>query len=374
MSEYTQKLNDELWEKLNEYDCTYSDDYSSLLAFLNSKDFRTFGDGLTSVIKSKMPSDISDSPMHFLQTAYKSKGISAPSVNTLKSWFNAGVRPKKSEDSRNKMFEIAFALDLNIEETVYLFHNVYLDRAFDYRNAKEIIYAYCIERRLSYLHAIDLIEQMSISSTNDDDVLYTKVLEEQVSKIDTDNELIEYLNSHQNNLSKKNIRGKELKAIWLKHAQKIAKKETHESSWRDFCRGKDKESINFLISVITAHTTNTHSGTTTIFKNAELPKEIKNCFPEAVTFSKPDPTYEELRKMLILLFSYVFWYHVQYDEAETDIDDYISQLNDLLTDVGMPLLYAGNPFDWLFMYCTLYDSNPLDCFRGLLSEVLDEPF
>lgn len=171
MSEYTQKLNDELWEKLNEYDCTYSDDYSSLLAFLNSKDFRTFGDGLTSVIKSKMPSDISDSPMHFLQTAYKCKGISAPSVNTLKSWFNAGVRPKKSEDSRNKMFEIAFALDLNIEETVYLFHNVYLDRAFDYRNAKEIIYAYCIERRLSYLHAIDLIEQMSISSTNDDDII-----------------------------------------------------------------------------------------------------------------------------------------------------------------------------------------------------------
>ena len=44
---------------------------------------------------------------------------------------------------------------------------------------------------------------------------------------------------------------------------------------------------------------------------SSVDKEIKNRFPEAVTLSKKDPTYEELRKLIILLSSYIFWYKMQ---------------------------------------------------------------
>ena len=49
------------------------------------------------------------------------------------------------------MFAIAFALELNVEEVKYLFHNVYFDRAFDYRNYKEAVYYYCIINGYNYL-------------------------------------------------------------------------------------------------------------------------------------------------------------------------------------------------------------------------------
>ena len=109
---------------------------------------------------------------------------------------------------------------------------------------------------------------------------------------------------------------------------------------------------------------------TTVFKNARLPKEIKNRFPEATSFAEKEPTYESIRKMIILLFSYTFWYQVQWKNVQIDIDDYTEQLNALLNECGMSLLYYGNPFDWLFLYCTVSE-RPLDTFRDMIDLILD---
>ena len=85
--------------------------------------------------------------------------------------------------------------------------------------------------------------------------------------------------------------------------------------------------------------------------------------------SKKDPTYEELRKLIILLASYNFWYQLQ--DKNADIEDYIEEMNGYPDESGFPLMYYGNPYDWLFLYCALAD-NPLETFRGILAEVLDE--
>ena len=101
------------------------------------------------------------------------------------------------------------------------------------------------------------------------------------------------------------------------------------------------------------------------------PKEIKNRFPEAVTLSKKDPTYEELRKLIILLFSYCYWYEVQRKNEFVELDDYIEELNAHLNESGFSLMYYGNPYDWMFLYCALSE-RPLDTFRGLLADVLED--
>ena len=156
-----------------------------------------------------------------------------------------------------------------------------------------------------------------------------------------------------------------------KHAIEEADQAGHEE---DFIRAWKKEktaSINFIYSVITNLKPSAKRGTTTVFKNARLPKEIKNRFPEAGSFSEKAPTYESMRKMIIMLFSYDFWYQVQWENEEFELDDYISQLNALLNDCGFSLIYYGNPYDWMFLYCTLSEM-PLDTFRDIISEVLNE--
>ena len=52
-------------------------------------------------------------------------------------------------------------------------------------------------------------------------------------------------------------------------------------------------------------------------------------------------------------------------------NDYIAEMNLELNQSGFSPLYYGNPYDWLFLYCALAP-RPLDIFRGLLAESLDQ--
>lgn len=127
----------------------------------------------------------------------------------------------------------------------------------------------------------------------------------------------------------------------------------------------------YTYEVITDVSASGTKGTKTLFKNARLPHEIRSRFPEAGTFGKKNQTYEEIRKLIVLLGSYIYWYEVQHQNKRVTIDDYISEMNEHLFNCGYPLMYYGNPFDWLFMWCSLAE-RPLDTFRGIVSEVLAE--
>lgn len=201
--------------------------------------------------------------------------------------------------------------------------------------------------------------------------------------------LLAYIASHGHNLEKKNVAARKNVSKLIEKAKDTAESETKlielrrqaesvnkskkllyaEAREIEHFRNTDAQSLNHLYEVVTGQSVHGGKGTKTLFKNACLPREIKSRFPEAVTLSKKDPTYEELRKLIILLASYNFWYQLQ--DKNADIEDYIEEMNGYLDESGFPLMYYGNPYDWLFLYCTLAD-NPLETFRGILAEVLDE--
>ena len=156
-------------------------------------------------------------------------------------------------------------------------------------------------------------------------------------------ELLNYIKTHQNNLTKNNITAKACLSKLIEDVKKYAIKEAELPQNEDLYDGSWKKdntvSINFMYSIITETAPSSEKGTITVFKNARLPKEIKNRFPEAASFSEKEPTYEAIRKMIILLFSYKFWYEVQWNHKAFDIDDYTEQINALLNECGFSLLY-----------------------------------
>ena len=112
-----------------------------------------------------------------------------------------------------------------------------------------------------------------------------------------------------------------------------------------------------------------------LIKNSNLPKALGGRIPFSDTFTKSDPTSEELRKMIILLYSYRFWVDNDYEYDVLEYDDYLEKLNDYLRTARLQEMYPGNPFDWLFMYCTIKGFNEdkvysLDAFRSIISEAL----
>lgn len=372
---YTQTMENALFEQWDEFD-DYNEDYSALIEKLNSDDvFRTFGDGLLFFLQKRNPDLTAETAIKYIDELCSQNGVSVgdiASTNTLKSWFKGGPRPKKGEDSRRSMFVLAFALELTPAEAAELFHKVYLDRAFDYRNVNEIIYYFCLNNKKSWADAKRLLEAAnSFNSERTDHTVYTSQIKSDVDSFADENELLLYLKSHAHNLEKSNLSAKRNLAELIEDAKKIAKEEVERPEYAEVFRGSDKDSLNFTYEVITSLSVSGDKGTKTLFKNARLPKEIKNRFPEAATLSKKEPTYEELRKLIILLFSYTYWYKVQWSGIDADIDDYIAQINVYLIDSGFSPIYYGNPFDWMFLYCALSE-RPLDVFRGLLAEVLED--
>lgn len=374
MLSYTEQIQNELYEgKWSVYD-TSEDDYAEMVDYLNSSNFRYFGDGLVSVISKKVLED--ESALDCLKRYFKEKNIDIKelgSPNTPKNWLNGGERPKKGEDSRRKMFVLAFALGLSVEETVYLFQRVFLDRAFNPRNHKELIYYYCIENNLPFSKAVEMISQVDFENSDvTDKTVYTKVIADVIEQSKSESDIIQYINSHPHNFSINNIAAKDIVTQYISRAKKFVLEEI-QSFDSLYVANKDKDSTNFMYETIIGQTITTDRGTDkSLFKNADLPKEISTSFPTPQIFAKlhKNPTYDELRKMLIVLFSYCFWYKIQKTNDYADIDDYVEQLNDLLTEANLPTIYPGNPMDWLFCFCTMAD-RPLDTFRAILSEVLD---
>ena len=372
---YTEKMNELMF---NQWDNLDIDNEKGIVNLLNDESvFRSFGEGLLALIKKKNPEVNADAILAYIKSACKESGVNEKeigSVNTLKSWFHNGPRPKKGEDSRESLFALAFALNLTPEETAELFHKVYLDRAFNFRNEKEIFYYFCLANKKTWKDAKRIIESIEYDRGTDDRTLYTMAIKTAVECMEDEQELLSYIKMHRHNLEQNNVTAKKYLAKLIEKAKKYAIKETelpeHEGEYDGNWKKENTISINHMYAVITETTPSTKKGTTTIFKDARLPKEIKNRFPEVTSFAEKEPTYEAIRKMIILLYSYRFWYKVQWQRKEYDIDDYVEHLNALLFECGFSLLYYGNPYDWLFLYCTLSE-YPLDAFRGILAESLE---
>lgn len=371
MGIYTSNLENSLFSSWDEFD-TDEENYEKLLTHLNSNNFRTFGEGLTDFVIKRITGIDKNAIIKAMTETYKRQGVPLPSRNTLVNWIEEGFRPKKCEESREKMFQFSFAFQLSTQETAELFHKVYLDRAFYFRNPKEIIYYYCLERKLTYSHAVKLIDQMPEKhDAEEDKTVYTSVLEESFSSISSDNELLSFLAMHLHNMDIKNKTAKEILKNEVVKAKMTAEQERNYSPLiKELAYNRDRDSIDLLYDTILNRNVEENQGKS-IFKNEQLPKEIRSCFPQPATFTKAEPTFEEIRKMLILLFSYNFWYRMGNSKLNIDIEDYIQELNSLLFNVGFSPLYYGNPHDWLYMYCSL-ESNALDRFRGIIAEIMDE--
>lgn len=118
-------------------------------------------------------------------------------------------------------------------------------------------------------------------------------------------------------------------------------------------------------------------------KNADIPYIVKNNFPSKKVMSdildeskiSVSQSYDSIRKVIILLDFYIFWVCVKIgitDVSNLDNDDlyslYCDEANEQLHQCGYEDLYAGNPYDWIFL-CASKSNDPLEYFRACVEEL-----
>lgn len=421
---YTESLMKEI-ENLSPAD----DDYEKRLIEVASM-FRGFDKAFTEfIVDHGYTDDVSDveEKAKFLRKQYKAAGIEVPreykkyfttdkkfrdreNVYMICFAFRLGVSETK-DFFRRVLRERAFDLH-TVNEVVYYFC---MKNGLSYDEAKEIL------SQIPKLKKVKILPKQ--------DILYTGTIENDIDSIKDKEKLIQYIKDNMDNFTYNNATAIQfIKMFWdniagedglaakegelidktnpfffeskdTKDSKNNSKEDAEEKKRQKEKREKWKKE-EYAVAIA-------DSSTWTIFsqmiglKNYQkkeysinhgrslspvfeesilLPLKAYDCFPSRENIDnllrgEVCGDNEVVRKMLIFLGFYTYWAkkiieknNVFYCATVNDSEACWAKINRYLSDAGYPELYAGNPYDWIFMWA-LNKEYPLEDFRMYIGEI-----
>lgn len=357
-TEYTKMMEG----SLNQFRGDDDEDVEAVQFLLDPKTFRSFGDGLTTVLEKSGytgKNEIKEKSDYLLGKLQKIG--SSTGIKTIKSWFDGSKRPKIQNSSRKKMYEICFALELSIEDTVCFFNHVYQDRCFNFHNIDETVYYFCLARGLAYNKAEKMISAINNAAVSEDekevDINFTKSVKSEIEEKNTEKELVKFLIEQKKCFEKWNLQaykfiiecyekilGNEAsKPIISEFREKVKKGEEKQSRQIDINFDLDQNdeviiglifkelkwdvehyqiSISDLKELLTGDLLSNAFLLKRLwidpvksFKGTEIPEAISNNFPSAKVLSNvldnvkmgKSESYDSIRKVIVLFQFYSFW-------------------------------------------------------------------
>lgn len=399
---------------------------------LDGSNFRSFDTGLTELLKRiDFSGNLADPIIKAEYIITRLKNIhSTIEQETVYSWMHGQHRPKVEPGSRNRMYELCFALNLSFEQVKWFFEHVYHDRAFNCHTITEAIYYYCFLHQLPYDTAIKLIETVNstpapVKSTGPK--LHTQFIRAQIDSFTSTEELTNYLTNNKEAFSSWNVTALEDINLWYQEligpedtkpivdafkktlSKLLAANASYEeitkvcesmknemnrcgliirSLYHD-CLNFPMEAIEGVSEILSGKNTFKMSFVVNYFlstqtglgKNKEIPYIVRNNFPSKKVFSDvldgdkshTSQSYDAIRKTYILLKFFHFWYQIKLELPGTedyDADDlpkiFRDEIDNDLYNCGYPPLFAGNPYDWIFL-CSAYSYKPIEFFYEVIA-------
>lgn len=420
---YTQFNENSLHQFKNE------DDIYEAIDFLKDpSNFRNFDEGLVELMHRKgYSTELNVFELSGILYSELQNIGSSISRTTIGSWFQGTHRPKIEAGYRKQIYEICFALKLNCDETKWFFQHVYYDRAFNCHTITESVYFFSFLNNLPYTEAqeiINIIESAPSPSILSPVKNYTQFSRSQIESFHSKDELIRFLTYHKSNYESWNqssfaeiqnrmneliptdLGKKEISNVKRTITRKntivgVIPKQSCQKEWGlimqeffssvicpedlEYISGLNIQSNAFILKRILSP-----SSCEVKIDKTSVPYIVKNNFPTRKTMSdilsaekiSHSKSYDSIRKVIILLNFYIFWVRVDlgytnYLQEEQDCPDnilydaFIKEMDATLYNCGYEYLYAGNPYDWLFM-CAAQTEKPLRYFRDCMIEIQSE--
>lgn len=290
-----------------------------------------------------------------IKKRYKSRmGKACP--RTVVEWFR-GTPPGVT--NRRNNYELCYALEMNLQETAEFFQKHFLTTPFNYKDASDAVFFYCLLRNRDYsvictmLKAIDERHESSESETE------TQVHARNILSISDDSSFMEYLARHcYSDVQQYKTAKRKIAALVEQH---------RVGSLADL----HADLVGFKYQSIKKEKwVNTH----------KLPKRFTESLPMDGSFDKiikgEDVSYEVLRKALIIMLLYDSFGETPAtdnpDEIDARMHDFFEETNSELAQCGFAQLYPRHPFDWLIMFCA-NSSDPMEAFRQICDNWYRDP-
>lgn len=428
-----QKVKD--FQNCDSYDDFEVGDFDSVGEFiLDTSNFRPFHEGLTELLKRIGYSGNLENPdtkAEYLISQLKNIH-STIEPETVYAWFHGTHRPKVEPGSRNRMYELCFALNLSVEQVTWFFEHIYHDRSFNCHTITEAVYYYCFLHQLPYDTAKEAIKTVNAAPDpvkNNGPKLHTQFIRTQINTFMSIEELTTYLSNNKDAFSHWNVTALEDIQQW--YQELIGPEETKpvvdrfkktlskllsdgasyakitekcESMKNDIshcgliirnlyqdCLNSSIEEVEGVSEILSGKNTFKMAFVVNYFlatqkglgKSREIPYIVKNNFPSKKVFSDvlnedkshTSQSYDAIRKTYILLKFFHFWYQIKLDipgtedyKAEELPKIFRDEIDSALYRCGYQPLFAGNPYDWIFL-CSSYSHKPIEFFYEVIAIV-----
>ncbi len=396
MGKYTNFMAEKTYEILSE------DDYIEELK-KTMQSFRMFDKALDQfIVEHGFRGDLAkiEEKVAFISEKCRHAGVGVP--RNVKKWYTEKKGLKRNSDVA---FQLCFAFELSVEEVNDFLRRVCMFRGFDCHSVKEIVYYFAFRHGLRYSEVLDILEKVpAVKSDNipATDMAYTDILIEEVDELETVEELVVFLNENSNRFGYNNVMAYEvIRHLWDRISDKekgLALRERRllyhsfdkdgEEDVEQRTKRKDKCHMDYsleeiymqMLGLAGDYTTELHRerGIKSILVDNELIHPMaEDSFPDRNGLTKIlngyHVSYETVRKVIIFLSFYYFWiqpalrrgnYLVEEEDScrcERTIDSH-------LQEAGYPALYAGNPYDFIFLVA-MHSDQPLTTFRDYMREL-----
>lgn len=403
-----------------------ADDYYPRDKILEAAEmFRMFADSMDIFIKEHGyfgdPDNIEEKA-DFIKYAFERAGIPIP--RGIKEWFT-----KEKGIRRTTAFQICFAFGLDRKETDAFFRRVMLTRSFDLHVMEEVVYYFCMQKGLDYAKAIEIMnaspkdEVPQVTKSRmvfDENILLTSEIEEDLEKFCSEKDLLAYFRSNVERFGYNNAGAtQKLQKLWGEIREKKKgladreKKQIHRAAVSAKADRSISDILNQILGLDETEITDQKSEPLFVLNadrslkpllkdNPLLPEIAQKQFPNRQTLEKilkgDHVETESIRKTMILTYFYYFWIKkalrvqdeqdkkaslkmegnetdrmpewnlTSYQAREGDDGRFIDNCNRYLLEAGYPELYIGNPYDWIFLYCSRSE-EPLTVFREFIHEM-----
>ena len=331
---------------------------------------------------------------------------------TIYNWLSGKKHPRHSVDVREDVFRLCFALKFNEKQTSEFFVKCYLDRPFNYRNLKEVVYYFCLKNGRGFKTAKEIIMRIGDFSV-ESPIQETRLIENELNRSNDTEAFIRYMITHRNSFDRPSHTIKTyLKRLFDECYEKACDEHPEIFSYK---AGLDSEKDDLKSKPFKVHTvkkpilhtdhqkykgmsirkvlaaiyTKPDGNTQDKMYKEKVKKDVSVYkkssameIPEIVSESMlkhtdsklfSEENYKEgsnqtVRKALILL---NFYRHMVGIISNNDYSpryrnnrfcDFVDNTNDLLQECGFVQMYWRNPYDWFFLFCAA-TTNPLETFR-----------
>ncbi len=395
MGKYTNFMTEKTYEILSK------DDYIEELRNIRNR-FRMFDKALDQfILDHGYSGDLNqvEEKVAYISDKCRQAGVLIP--RNVKKWYTEKKGLNRTSDVA---FQLCFAFSLNVEESNDFLRRICMFRGFDCHSIKEVVYYFALKHGLRYAEALEILKKVptvKLGKLPATDIVYTDLIIEEVEEMETVGELVCFLNENANRFGYNNVTACEvIHHLWERISDKengLALRE-RELLYRSFDKDeevqeqeqkrKDKchlahsmeEIYMQILGLAGSYTTEIHRerGIKSLLVDNELIHPVaEDSFPDRNGLTKILQGYhvshETVRKNMILLSFYHFWsqraiQRMNYLVEEEDSCRCERSIDSQLEEAGYPALYAGNPYDFVFLVA-MHSDQPLMTFRDYMREI-----